>query len=109
MSTLEIILGFLGSGAVGTLISCVFQYFNKKKDKQIEILMKQKDLEKGMSLLLLSTLKRDGDELKKKGKVSKADYDAFMETYKAYKALGGDGWADGVKAQIEKLDTDLEE
>lgn len=104
MTTFEIILGFLGSGAVGTLISCIFQYINKKKDKQIEILLKQKDLEKGLSLLLLSTLKRDGNDLKSQGSVSKPDYDAFMETYKAYKALGGDGWADGIKNDVEALD-----
>lgn len=104
MTTLEMIFGFLGSGAIGTLISCIFQYMNKKKDKQAEILLKQADLEKGLSLILLSTLKRDGNDLKNQGKVSKSDYDAFMATYKAYKSLGGDGWADGIRDSVEHLE-----
>lgn len=104
MSTMEILLGFLGSSVIGTLISCIFQYVNKKKDRQEEILLKQKDLENGLSLILLSTLKRDGNDLKEQGNVSKADYDAFMATYKAYKSLGGDGWADGIRDKVEGLE-----
>ena len=96
---MQIILAVLGSGVISTIISCVFQYVNQKKNKQTQ-------LEQGMSLLLLSTIKRDGKDLIKQGKVSKNDYDSFCATYNAYKALGGDGWADGIKAKIDIMERD---
>lgn len=96
---MQIILAVLGSGVISTIISCVFQYVNQKKSKQTQF-------EQGMSLLLLSSLKRDGKELLAQGKVSKNDYDSFCATYNAYKALGGDGWADGIKAKIDNMERD---
>ena len=99
---MEIILAVLGSGVISTIISCVFQYINQKKNKQTQ-------LEEGMSLLLLSSLKRDGKELLAQGKVSKNDYDSFCATYNAYKALGGDGWADGIKAKIDTMERSFED
>ena len=99
---MQIILAILGSGVISTIISCVFQYINQKKNKQTQ-------LEEGMSLLLLSSLKRDGKELLAQGKVSKNDYDSFCATYNAYKALGGDGWADGIKAKIDIMERSFED
>ena len=99
---MQIILAVLGSGVISTIISCVFQYINQKKNKQTQ-------LEEGMSLLLLSSLKRDGKELLAQGKVSKNDYDSFCATYNAYKALGGDGWADGIKAKIDSMERSFED
>ena len=96
---MQIILAVLGSGVISTIISCIFQYINQKKNKQTQ-------LEEGMSLLLLSSLKRDGKELMSQGKISKNDYDSFCATYNAYKALGGDGWADGIKAKIDIMERD---
>lgn len=99
---MDLILAILGSGVISTIISCVFQYVNQKKNKQTQ-------LEEGMSLLLLSSLKRDGKELLAQGKVSKNDYDSFCATYNAYKALGGDGWADGIKAKIDTMERSFED
>ncbi len=96
---MQFILAVLGSGVISTIISCIFQYINQKKSKQTQF-------EEGMSLLLLSSLKRDGKELLAQGKVSKNDYDSFCATYNAYKALGGDGWADGIKAKIDNMERD---
>ena len=95
----EIVLAVLGSGVISTIISCIFQYINQKHSKQTQF-------EEGMSLLLLSSLKHDGKDLLKDGRVSKQDYDSFMATYRAYKALGGDGWADGIKNKVEALERD---
>lgn len=99
---MDLILAILGSGVISTIISCVFQYVNQKKNKQTQ-------LEEGMSLLLLSSLKRDGKELLAQGKVSKNDYDSFCATYNAYKALGGDGWADGIKNKIDTMERSFED
>lgn len=93
---METIIAILGSGVISTIISCIFQYINQKKTNQTQF-------ETGMSLLLLSSLKRDGKDLLAQGSVSKNDYDSFMATYKAYKSLGGDGWADGIKDDVDHL------
>ena len=93
---MEIILAVLGSGVISTIISCIFQIINEKKSKRTQF-------EEGMSLLLLSSLKRDARDLILQGSISKNDYDSFMATYKAYKTLGGDGWADSVKEEVVTL------
>lgn len=98
----DIVLAVLGSGVISTIISCLFQYLNDRKSKQTQ-------LEEGMSLLLLSSLKRDGKELLAQGEMTKNEYESFNATYKAYKALGGDGWADGIKAKVDALERDLED
>lgn len=97
----EFIIAVLSSGVLSTLISCIFQTINNKKNKNTQF-------EEGMSLLLLSSLKRDGKDLTTQGKVSKNDYDSFVATYNAYKALGGDGWADGIKAKVDMLERDYD-
>lgn len=97
----EIVLAVLGSGVISTIISCIFQYANEKKSKQDQF-------EEGISLLLLSSLKRDAKDLIEKGHINKNDYDSFMATFRAYKSLGGDGWADGVRDQINVLKKDFE-
>ena len=93
---MEIILAVLGSGVISTIISCIFQIINEKKSKRTQF-------EEGMSLLLLSSLKRDARDLILQGSISKNDYDSFMATYNAYKTLGGDGWADSVKDEVVTL------
>ena len=97
----EIVLAVLGSGVISTIISCIFQIINEKKSKRSMF-------ENGMSLLLLSSLKRDGKDLIAQGKMTKAEYDSFEATYKAYKSLGGDGWADGIKAKVDALERDTD-
>lgn len=106
---MEMTIAILGSSVLATIISCVFQYINKKTDKRMELLAKTSDFEKGLSLLLLSSLKRDGREIIAQGAVSKSDYDSFMATYNAYKALGGDGWADAIKTKVELLERDIDD
>ena len=98
---MEITIAVLGSSVLATIISGVFQIINNKKNKTTK-------LENGMSLLLLSSIKADGKQLTEQGKVSNDDYDAFCAKYEAYKSLGGDGWADGIKSKVDKLERDYE-
>lgn len=93
---MEIVLAIVGSSALSALVSGVFGILRDRKAGS-------QKMQEGMKLLLLSSLKRDGKDILKEGKVSKQDYDAFMASYNAYKELGGDGWADMVKKQIEDL------
>lgn len=99
---MELILGILGSGVISTLISCIFQTVNNKKQKLGRF-------EEGMKLLLLSDVRANGKKLIEQGKVTREEYAIFNASYQAYKDLGGDGWADGVKAKVDILERDFED
>jgi len=98
---MELTIAILSSSALAAVISGVFQMVNNRKNKTTKF-------ENGMSLLLLSSIKADGKAFTEQGKVSKDDYDAFCAKYDAYKSLGGDGWADGIKAKVDALERDYE-
>lgn len=99
---MELVLGILGSGVISTLISCMFQTVNNKKQKLGRF-------EEGMKLLLLSDVRANGKKLIEQGKVTREEYAIFNASYQAYKDLGGDGWADGVKAKVDILERDFED
>ena len=99
---MEIVIAILGSGVISTVISCLFQARQTKKNKLDKF-------ETGMSLLLLSAMKTTGKTILEEGTVTKNDYDSFCATYNAYKSLGGDGWADGIKKQIDALEKTIDE
>jgi hypothetical protein len=100
----EIIIAIIGSGllsgAMASIISAISTKQAKKKDDT-------QKLEIGLKLLLLSSLKRDGRDAINHKTISKDDYEAFLASYNAYKALGGDGWADKVLKQVSELPVDL--
>ena len=98
---MEIVIAILSSGVISTLISSLFQYHSDKKKKLDKF-------ENGMSLLLLSAMKQTGKAILEDGTVSKSDYESFCATYNAYKSLGGDGWADGIKAQVDALEKTID-
>lgn len=98
---MEIVVAILGSGVISTLISCLFQIHNEKKHKLDKF-------EEGMRLLLLSAMKMTGRAILSEGTVSKTDYDSFVATYNAYKSLDGDGWADGIKEQVDNVPKKLD-
>ena len=97
---MEITMAILGSSVVATIISGIFQLLNNRKNKASK-------LEYGMCLLLLSSIRQDGKRLIDQGTVSREEYQIFCAEYDAYKALGGDGWADGVKAKVDALELDF--
>ena len=99
---MELVLGILGSGVISTLISCIFQTVNNKKQNLGRF-------EEGMKLLLLSDVRANGKKLIEQGKVTREEYAIFNASYQAYKDLGGDGWADGVKAKVDILERDFED
>lgn len=98
----ELIIAVLSSGVLSTLISCIFQLWNNRKKKLGK-------LEEGMRLLLLSDVRAMGKKLIDQGSVTREEYAVFNASYDAYKELGGDGWADGVKSNVDMLKRDFED
>lgn len=99
---MQIALAILSSGVISTLISCIFQIVSDRKKKLSRF-------EEGMKLLLLSDIRSNGKRLIEQGKVTREEHQIFIASYNAYKALGGDGWADSVKAKVEALQVDFED
>ena len=98
----ELIIAILSSGVLSTIIGCVFQIINNRKRKLNK-------LEEGICLLLLSDIRANGKKLIDQGTVSREEYAIFNASYQAYKELGGDGWADGVKSNVDMLKRDFED
>ena len=98
----ELIIAILSSGVLSTIIGCVFQIINNRKRKLNK-------LEEGICLLLLSDIRANGKKLIDHGTVSREEYAIFNASYQAYKELGGDGWADGVKSNVDMLKRDFED
>ena len=106
---LAIISSGLFSGAMAALISFMSSRQTKKEMRKFADDLNAKQLNEGLKLILLSTLKRDGKDALNKGDISKSDYESFFASYNAYKALGGDGWADKVHDQVKNLPVDIDE
>jgi hypothetical protein len=101
-----IVLAIIGSGMFSGVLATLISTINSNKQKKKENTEK---LEVGLRLILLSTLKRDGNDLINKGSISKEDYEAFLASYNAYKALDGDGWADKVLKQVSELPVSIDD
>ena len=99
---MQLTLAIISSGVLSTLISCIFQLWNNRKKKLGK-------LEEGMRLLLLSDVRAMGKKLIDQGSVTREEYAVFNASYDAYKELGGDGWADGVKHNVDNLKRDFED
>lgn len=104
----DIILAIIGSGAFSGAVAAIISTISSNRQRKKEQKEDTKKLEVGLRLILLSTLKRDGKESITKGSISKEDYEAFLASYNAYKALDGDGWADKVLKQVSELPVDID-
>lgn len=99
---MNMFLAILSSGVLSTIIGCLFELWSNRKKKLNK-------LQEGMCLLLLSDVRAMGKKLIEQGSVTREEYAVFNASYQAYKELGGDGWADGVKSNVDMLKRDFED
>lgn len=97
-----VILAVLGSSVVNTIIAAIIRHIETKKNRKDAYAT-------AIRLLLYSRLRHDAKEYMGDGTIAKTEYDAFMESYDAYKALGGDGYMDKIKKEVESLPVILTE
>ena len=105
----EILIAIIGSGLFSGALASLFSMISSRSTARKFHDESVKNIENGLKLLLLSSMKRDGQDALRAGSIKKEDYDAFAATYTAYKALGGDGWADKVFAQVKALPVDFDD
>lgn len=105
---LPIILAILSSTAVNTIIVCITDSIKeKKRSKACDMEAQRADfdvLKTANMFTMLYILKDSGKHYIEQGYISAKDREAFMEMHKCYKDLGGDGYADAIKAKVEELE-----
>ena len=106
MTMKDVVIAIISSGLLSGLLATVVTTISNKRNKERE---DDKNLKIGLRLILLSTLKRDGKDALQKGEITKEDYEAFLASYNAYKALDGDVWADKVFKQVGALPVKLDD
>lgn len=94
--TEAIAIAIIGSSAFTVLVNAAVEL--------IKNLFGNKSLtSKAINFTLLSALEQYGEKLLAKGSVEQEDLNQFCEMYKLYKKRGGNGYADKLKAEVDKL------
>lgn len=87
-----ILVAILGSSSLTTVISTIVDRLSTKNP-----------FKQGSKFTLLFALQTEARRLINEGEVEMPEYNQFCEMYSTYKKMGGDGYADSLKAQIDKL------
>ena len=91
-----IIIAIIGSSAFTALVNGILDIFKNRTGVK-------KNEKKALNFCLLSALQTYGEKLCSTATIEKEDYLQFDEMYKTYKALGGNGYADRLKKEVDKI------
>ena len=98
------ILTSVASAMLVFLLQGVIRENNRlKREKEQSIEQREKALENGVVCLLRVKLIEYHSKYMALGEITSHAYENWMLMYKAYKALGGNGMIDHMKAEIEEL------
>ena len=89
---LQIILAFIGGGALTAIIEIVRTTVDKKSAKNV-----------ALQFLLLQYIREEAQRHIAEEKISSEDLRMWLEMHKTYKRLGGNGYADELKNKITRL------
>lgn len=92
----EVALAILGSSAFTLVVNAIIDAIKEKKGKK-------KHEREAVKLALLFCLQSYGEKLLRKDSIEEIDVRQFDDMYKEYKALDGDGYADKIKQEVDKL------
>lgn len=92
----SIIIAILSSTVLSAFINGAFSVY---KDSQ----KSKSGVEEGLCFLLLSEIKMSGKVHIQNGFIDMEDLQEFTDLFKAYKSLGGNGYADAIKSSVERL------
>lgn len=91
-----VIIAILGSSAFTVLVNAAVELIkNQFGSKSLTA--------KAINFTLLSALEQYGEKLLAKGYVEPEDVNQFTEMYQLYKKRGGNGYAEKLKAEVDKL------
>lgn len=89
---MTIVVTVLGSSALNTVIN---RHYIKKD--------RQNAYHKGTMFCLLLSLQNEARRIIEHGYITRLEYNQFCEMHQAYKEMGGDGYADELKKQIDEI------
>ena len=89
---LQIILAFIGGGALTAIIEIIRTTVDKKSAKNV-----------ALQFLLLQYIREEAQRHIAEEKISSEDLRMWLEMHKTYKRLGGNGYADELKNKITRL------
>lgn len=96
MDWTAIVIAIIGSGALTSLITGLLQQKNKKREDLTTV-------KQALSHLLLSQINHHAGQYLQQGYLSMEQLEEFNDLYNTYKALGGNGYAEILKAQVTAL------
>lgn len=88
----QIILAFIGGGALTAIIEIVRTTVDKKSAKNV-----------ALQFLLLQYIREEAQKHIEENKISSEDLRMWLEMHKTYKRLGGNGYADELKNKVTRL------
>lgn len=91
------IFAAIGVAVLGSTLvtACLQRYWSQKDKDKTEVV--------AIRLSLLFNLQNFGEKIVNNQSCSQAEYNQFKDAYDTYKALGGDGYADTLKAAIDNI------
>lgn len=92
----------LGSSLLATIVSSIISVISSKKAEN-------NVFTKALQFLLLGELKRQGKDHLANEEIDLEELQSYNEIFNCYKALGGNGYADALKAKVNALPIKIEE
>ena len=94
--TTAIIIAVISSGALSALISAIANLIGN-------VVRKKSVQNRALSMLLLRDIQLSGAEILQQTQIDADNFKQFEESYKIYKELGGNGYADKVMNEVARL------
>lgn len=88
----QIVLAFVGGGALTAIIEIIRNTVDKKSAKNV-----------ALQFLLLQYIREEAQKHIDENKISSDDLKMWLEMHKTYKRLGGNGFADELLNKITRL------
>lgn len=98
MTIYEFILAFVGGGALMVVFQIVREIVEKKSAKNV-----------ALQFLLLRYIRDYAASPVQRGSITAEELKEWLEMYKTYKKLGGNGYADELKEKVVRLPLNLGE
>ena len=92
---MEIWQAILGSAAFTALVNAILEIIKNRTGQK-------KLVDKAVNFTLLYNIQSYGKELLDKDTITLEEYEQFEEMYSTYKSLGGNGYVDRIKSEVDK-------
>lgn len=93
---MEIWIAIISSSAFTAIVNALIEIYKNRTGAK-------RNADEGIMFALLYCLQQYGEKLITKGEMTSEEYKQFIQMYKTYKKLNGNGFAEKLKSDVEKL------